>query len=112
MTQTTTPLADAAATTAERLESYDRTDDGAITEYLAATGTEATISGTGVVTDAWIVVQPACPRVEFHPWGASVKTYADGDEFTRPFFDDEAEKAIAAAEEVLALTFQGMEIEI
>jgi hypothetical protein len=113
MTQeTTTPLADRAARTAEKLEEYSRADDGPIMQYLAATGTEATINDGGFVKDAWIVVQPSCPRVEFHPLDSAVKTYADGDDFTRSIFDGEADDAIAAAGEYLTLTFNGMEIEL
>ena len=113
MTQeTTTPLADRAARTAERLEEYSRADDGPIMQYLAATGTEATISGSGIVTDAWIVIQPSSPRVEFRPWGASIRVYDNGDDFTRAIFDGEAGDAVAAGGECLTLTFDSKEIEL
>jgi len=112
MTQTTTPLADRAARTAERLEAYDRQDDGPIMEYLAATGTGATVAGNGTVTDAWIVIQPSSPRVEFRPWGASIRVAGNGEDFTRSVFPGEAMRAIEAAEEILALTYNGLEIEV
>jgi len=112
MTQTTTPLADRAARTAERLEAYDRRDDGPIMEYLAATGTGATVAGNGTVTDAWIVIQPGSPRVEFHPWNGSIRVYGNSQQFTRAIFDGEAMRAVEAAEEILALTYNGLEIEV
>ena len=112
MTQTTTPLADRAARTAERLEAYDRQDDGPIMEYLAATGTRATVAGNGTVTDAWIVIQPSSPCVEFHPWGASIRVLHNGEDFSRAISPGEAMRAIEAAEEILALTYNGLEIEV
>ena len=112
MTQKTTPLADRAARTAERLEAYDRQDDGPIMEYLAATGTRATVAGNGTVTDAWIVIQPGSPCVEFHPWDGTIRVAHDGEDFTRAIFPDEAMRAVEAAEEILALTYNGLEIEV
>jgi len=112
MTRTTTPLADRAARTAERLEAYDRRDDGPIMEYLAATGTGATVAGNGTVTDAWIVIQPGSPRGEFHPWDGTIRVAHGGEDFTRSISPGEAMRAVEAAEEILALTYNGLEIEI
>jgi len=112
MTQTKTPLADRAARTAERLEAYDRRDDGPIMEHLAATDTGARIDPSGSVRSAWIVIQPTSPRVEFEPFAKSITVSQNGDEFTRSVFDDEAVAAVTAAKESLKIAFDGVEVSL
>ena len=82
-------LADRAARTAERIESWEPSDETrSFVEDFAATDFGAEINGDGIVRDAWIVLQPGSPRVEFSPhlgpsdaWG-TVTVYDDGEKHT------------------------------
>ena len=82
-------LADRAARTAEQIEDWEPDEDTrTFAEDFAATDFGAEINADGIVRDAWIVIQPGSPRVEFSPhlgpsdaWG-TVTVYDDGEKHT------------------------------
>ena len=82
-------LAEQAARHAENIEDWEPDEDTrTFFEDFGATDFGAEIDGNCVVRDAWIVLQPGSPRVEFSPdlstrerWG-TVTVYADGDKHT------------------------------
>jgi len=79
-------LAQQAAQHAENIEGWEPDEDTrTFFEDFAATGYGAEIDGDGFVREAWIVIQPSSPRVEFSPdlssrerWG-TLTAYDDGD---------------------------------
>ena len=82
-------LGEQAARYAENIESWEPDEDTrTFFEDFAAVEFGAEINGSGVIRDAWIVIQPSSPRVEFEPnlgpkdgWG-TLTVYEGGDHHT------------------------------
>ena len=78
-------LAEQAARHAENIEDWEPGEDTrTFFEDFGATDFGAEIDGDGTIRDAWIVIQPSSPRVEFSPhlsdreWWGTLTAYDNG----------------------------------
>jgi len=115
MTQDTdTPtLGEQAARMAEQLEDWEPTGEDRLMEDFAATGMGAEVGTNGAVRDAWIVLQPGSPRMEFSAIGSgdggALTLYDNGD---RHRTHVNPCPAVDRARELLRLQYDGAQVQI